>query len=334
MSALNMQSPEVIFAIEKVRQAALIADSIQQEMAGQSMTKNDRSPVTVADFAAQAIVGAGLAGKFPGDALVGEESAAPLRTPEGQETLKKITEYVRRGIPSATPDQICAWIDKGLGEPKGRYWVMDPIDGTKGFLRGDQYAVALALIENGEVLLGVLGCPNLTEVKSPDPKGPGSLVLGIRGQGSWWQPLKSKGEWKQLKVSGQSASKETVLLRSFEACHTDSPRMTQIIQTMGIQKAPILMDSLAKYSLVASGTADLLIRLRAACSADEGEYIWDQASGVVIVEEAGGKVTDLNGKKLDFTAGRTLNRNRGVLISNGKLHESALKAIQALKEGV
>lgn len=334
MSKLNRQSPEVIFAVEKVRQAALIADSVQREMAGQSMTKNDRSPVTVADFAAQAIVGAGLAETFPNDVLVGEESAAPLRSPEGQETLKKITDYVRREISSAEPEQICGWIDKGLGEPKGRYWVMDPIDGTKGFLRGDQYAVALALIEDGEILLGVLGCPNLKEAKFSDAKGSGSLVLGIRGHGSWWQPLKTQGDWKPLKVSDKSESKETVLLRSFEASHTDSPRMTQIIEAMGIKKSPILMDSLAKYTLVASGTADLLVRLRAACSADEGEYIWDQASGVVIVEEAGGRVTDLNGKKLDFTAGRTLNRNRGVLISNGKLHESALNAIRTLKEGV
>ena len=43
----------------------------------------------------------------------------------------------------------------------GRYWTLDPIDGTKGFLRGDQYAVALGLIDDGEVILGVLGCPNL-----------------------------------------------------------------------------------------------------------------------------------------------------------------------------
>jgi 3'(2'), 5'-bisphosphate nucleotidase len=54
-------------------------------------------------------------------------------------------------VPTARPD---------------RYWTLDPIDGTKGFLRGDQYAIALALVEHGEVVLGVLGCPNL-----PNPDG-------------------------------------------------------------------------------------------------------------------------------------------------------------------
>ncbi len=331
MPSLTMMSPEVVFAIEKVREAALLADTIRQEMAGQSMTKNDRSPVTVADFSAQALVGAGLAEKFPKDVLVGEESAAPLRDAEGKETLAKVTHYVQKIHPSATPEKICEWIDRGLGEPKGRYWVMDPIDGTKGFLRGDQYAVALALIENGEILLGILGCPNLKEAQHPDANGQGSLVLGIRGQGSWHRPLKSAGEWKKLSVSSNAKAEETVLLRSFEASHTDSPKMTKIMKTMNIHKPAILMDSLAKYTLVASGKADLLIRLRAGCSEDQGEYIWDQASGVLIVEEAGGRVTDLDGKKLDFTAGKTLCRNRGVLISNGRVHSAALEAIKTLE---
>ena len=52
-------------------------------------------------------------------------------------------------------------IDHGNGEPADLFWTLDPIDGTKGFLRGDQYAVALALIKEGKPVLGVLGCPNL-----------------------------------------------------------------------------------------------------------------------------------------------------------------------------
>ena len=61
----------------------------------------------------------------------------------------------------------------------------DPIDGTKGFLRGDQYAVALALVVNGDVKVGLLGCPNLTDGYKPEIGGPGSLLAAVRGEGTW-----------------------------------------------------------------------------------------------------------------------------------------------------
>ena len=65
------------------------------------------------------------------------------------------------------------------------FWCLDPIDGTKGFLRGEQYAVCLALVRDGEVQLGVLGCPNLP-VDAAQPAGPrGALFVGVRGQGAY-----------------------------------------------------------------------------------------------------------------------------------------------------
>jgi 3'(2'), 5'-bisphosphate nucleotidase len=81
----------------------------------------------------------------------------------------KVTALVRTAVPDATgrrhrPAALDAGRHDGAAE---RYWVMDPVDGTKGFLRGDQYAVALALVERGEVVLGVLGCPNLGPADDP-----------------------------------------------------------------------------------------------------------------------------------------------------------------------
>jgi 3'(2'), 5'-bisphosphate nucleotidase len=76
---------------------------------------------------------------------------------------------------------------------------------------------------------------------------------------------------------------------------------------------------------------ELLFRLISPKSPDYEEKIWDQAAGALIVEEAGGKISDLDGKALDFTQGRTLNNNRGVLASNEILHEDALEAIRSVK---
>ncbi len=131
-----------------------------------------------------------------------------------------MTHFVERFVPGATPDEICKWVDRGRGEPGARFWTLDPIDGTKGFLRGDQYAVALALIEGNAVQAGALGCPNLSDGYRPDSEGLGSLVIAARGQGAWVTLLSSPGEFERLHVSSRSAPSQARILRSFEADHT------------------------------------------------------------------------------------------------------------------
>jgi 3'(2'), 5'-bisphosphate nucleotidase len=90
------------------------------------------------------------------------------------------------------------------------------------------------------------------------------------------------------------------------------------------------MDSQAKYALLAAGRGDLIFRLISPDRPDYEELIWDQAAGSLIVTEAGGRVTDLNGRDLDFSLGRKLSNNVGVVASNGVLHEQALRALQTL----
>ena len=80
-------------------------------------------------------------------------------------------------------DGILEAIDYGARECDftQRYWTLDPVDGTKGFLRHDQYVVALALIEHGRPVLGVLGCPNLPcDLRSPE-QGKGCLLTAVKG---------------------------------------------------------------------------------------------------------------------------------------------------------
>jgi 3'(2'), 5'-bisphosphate nucleotidase len=127
-----------------------------------ALTKEDRSPVTVADYASQALISRMLAEVFQEDPLVAEEDAAGLRAAEGSDNLNQVTKFVKRSIPEAAPASVCDWIDRGQGSSGKRFWTLDPIDGTKGFLRGDQYAVALALIVDGRVQVAALGCPHLS----------------------------------------------------------------------------------------------------------------------------------------------------------------------------
>lgn len=329
---IDLNNKQVHFAVETVREAARLVQTIQAELVSQALTKEDRSPVTIADFASQALVAHRLQDQFPTDVLVGEESAAALRAPDKSAQLAQVSAFVERYQPQASPEKVLEWIDRGAGEPGERFWTLDPIDGTKGFLRGDQYAVALALLEQGEVQIGVLGCPNLVDGWRPDFEGPGSLLVAARGQGAWVLPLKDgNGAVRKLAVSAQTDPAAARVLRSFESGHTNVDQIDEFAAELGVQAAPVRMDSQAKYALLAAGQGELMLRLLSPKAPEYKEKIWDQAAGSLIVQEAGGRVTDLRGRALDFSTGRTLHRNRGILASNGRLHPAAVDALRTIK---
>ncbi len=345
---IDTAAPEIIFALQAVRSASLLVKNIQMEMVTPALTKDDRSPVTVADYASQALVAYLLEYTFPADALVAEEESAGLLSGldgngvSEDSLLGQVARFVRGNIPQATPEAVCDWIERGAGEPAGRFWTLDPIDGTKGFLRGDQYAAALALVVDGQVQIGVLGCPNLA-LAGNVPAGlyspplavemgrAGLLVLAQRGQGTWATSLSEPGEFRRLHASRRDDLQDARLLRSFEAGHTNLDQIAEFAHAAGIQAQPVRMDSQAKYALLAAGMGDLLLRLLSPAKPDYREKIWDQAAGSLVVQEAGGKITDLHGKALDFSAGRTLAHNRGVLASNSRLHPAALEALGVIQ---
>ncbi len=322
---------KVRFAVAAVREAAQLVRRVQKEMAVDALAKDDKSPVTVADFAAQALIGKRLAEAFPEMGFVGEESSEALRTDEGSKTLEQIVKFVRECIPEATADDVCTWIDRGAGEPTDNFWTLDPVDGTKGFLRGDQYAVALAYIREGVVRVGALGCPELVDGVQPKKGGAGSLLVARRTNGTFVCSLNDEqAEWQPLSVSECDAVAEARLLRSVEKAHTNMGGIGALAEALGVTADPVPMDSQAKYSVLAAGGGDVNLRLLSPSRLDYREKIWDQAAGSIVVEEAGGRVSDLDGKPLDFSHGRTLATNRGVLATNGRLHDAVLAGLKQI----
>jgi 3'(2'), 5'-bisphosphate nucleotidase len=324
---------EVRVAVEAVRRAAIVCRAVQSGITREAVEKKDKSPVTVADFASQAVICRALHAAFPADPIVGEEDAAELRTDAMTPFRDRIVaELARVGIAS-TGREVCDWIDRGrANDYRDRFWTLDPIDGTKGFLRGEQYAVSLALIVGGKIELGLLGCPNLPASRETRDEGRetgGSLFVAVRGEGAKVYSLDdASAPGRPVLVSTTSDPSLARLCESVESGHSSHDASSDIAARLGIMAEPVRLDSQAKYATVADGRADLYLRLPT--RKDYVEKIWDHAGGVLVVEEAGGTVTDVDGKPLDFTHGRGLAANRGVVVTNGQLHEAVLSAVRAV----
>lgn len=316
-------SREIEVCVRALRAASSLCVRVQKRLvSGGKLEKSDKSPVTVADFGSQALVARELESAFPGDALMGEEDAAELRVEANSAIAAAVVSEVRESTGISDRDAIFAAIDRARSEGgRGRFWALDPIDGTKGFLRGEQYAVALALVEGGEVKVGALACPNLTAGAER-----GVLLVAARGSGTFRLGLTGDAT-ERVRASPVRDPVHARLLESVEAAHGDHGAHDRIRARLRISAPAVRLDSQAKYALLAEGEAEVYLRMPT--SSDYRENLWDHAAGAIVVEEAGGRVSDVVGRPLDFTRGRKLSANRGVVATNGPLHDVLLQAIAA-----
>ncbi|KDQ11215.1 hypothetical protein BOTBODRAFT_57542 [Botryobasidium botryosum FD-172 SS1] len=343
------------FALEKqvavsavLRACQLTSAVFKNLVTKETVTKKDKSPVTVADYAAQAVINTIITAAFPKDPIVGEEDASDLRSPTSddaallRERVTTLANDVLTPPPSEeeraewglgfgrTTTELLAAIDRGnyAGGRTGRMWALDPIDGTKGFLRGGQYAVCLALLVDSVVQVGVMGCPNLP-VDPSNPSGEtGCLFVAVRGQGAQQRPF-SSFQSTTLRIPPSPSLSDVQFLESVEAAHSSHGFNARVASTLGVTAQPNRMDSQAKYCSLSRGAGNVYLRM----PTGQGyrEKIWDHASGSLLVEEAGGIVSDSLGRPLDFGLGRTLGENFGVVAAGKDIHSKIIEAIQAVK---
>jgi HAL2 family 3'(2'),5'-bisphosphate nucleotidase len=314
-------------ASRAVREASLLCRAVRGSHGPDPVAKGDKSPVTVADFGSQALICATLADAFPDDPIMAEEDAAELRETGREAVRDRVAAEVAAMRPGTDAETVLSWIDLGnLDRAAGRFWTLDPIDGTKGFLRGEQYAIALALIVDGKVEVAALACPNLP--RSQSTVGPlGAVFFAVRGAGATVSPLDGDGDREEpIRVSDRDDTSRARLCESVESGHSAHNESAAVAARLGVTEPPVRLDSQAKYATVASGAADVYLRLPT--RADYQEKIWDHAAGALIIAEAGGEVTDIDGKPLDFSLGSTLANNRGIVATNGKLHRRVLDALK------
>ncbi|AMD22125.1 HGL215Wp [Eremothecium sinecaudum] len=327
---------ELLFATEAVRKASLLTKKIQRAMLRDHespLIKKDHSPVTLGDYSAQAIIINAIKVNFPQDEIIAEEDTTDLRDSFLERILtelrtgddlynklgRKDIEFTNSDYPLTDINDLRKIIDLGnsKGGEKGRFWSIDPIDGTKGFVRGQQFAVCLGLIVDGSPVLGVIGCPNLRFSEFGDKDitedDSGYIFKALSNCGTTYSPTLAD-DWRTAKCNVVTDTSKMTSLESYEKSHSSRETQQQIKSKLQITRT-FYLDSQTKYCLLAAGVADLYLRL----PKNNGyqEKIWDHAPGSVILHEAGGVVSDaLSGDQLDFSRGRYLYSN-GIVASCG-----------------
>jgi 3'(2'), 5'-bisphosphate nucleotidase len=234
---------------------------------------DDREPVTQADKLANEIIVERLLQEFPDDGILAEES-----------------------------------IDTAHRLDKSRVWMIDPLDGTTGFIDGNgDFAVQIGLTENGECVLGVVYQP-LT----------GVLYRAVRGGGTWIE--RPDYEVEQALVSDH---REISTMRLAASRSHRSPRMDKVVQALGLKEEVRRGSVGIKVGLVVEQQCDLYIHLSPRTKQ------WDTCAPEIILREAGGCLTDLFGHPLRYNKAEVQNRN-GIVASNGVAHIQVIESLAPL----
>ena len=339
-----------------VQRAVIVTRKVLASKAHGEIIKGDKTLVSIADFAAQALLVAAIHHNFPQDTIVGEEDTSLLRSePKIAEQVWEFVSSTQIGnapvceklLQSLTSlEDMLRCIDLGgisYGGPKGRVWMIDPVDGTKGFLTGGQYVVCATLMVDGAEKVAAFGCPHISLEPGMEisenisfTSGPGHLISAVKGRGVQLRPL-STGTL--LKPSQQISQLEDVedmgMIRFCENVHTTNPQFPHrdlIAYELGAPWSPIhIYSTQLRYIALALGRSDVVLRMPTAD--DKPAHIWDHAGGIMVFKEVGGIVSDLRGKRLDLTTGRDLTGNFGLVAAPKKLHSRVLKAVQEVLSG-
>lgn len=353
-----MLEKEIYESLKIVQLACKVTSRVQFELTKNNIvTKSDSSPVTISDVAAQFLIFNHIHKQFPDDAFIGEEDTAEKDNEFLKDVLTLVEQYTDEEY---TIEQLSEIVNLGnsagsVNGIKKRHWVLDPIDGTKGFIRGDQFAVCLSLLnEQGEVIMGVIGCPNLSLSNYYKPEIHGKHKFDYKkldGEcGSDGYIFYSKAQEDKVyfgpsikfDFSDDSTFKNSFLnvvtkednkvdlnklvtLEGFEKGHSSHDLQNDIKKKFNINHA-LHLDSQVKYCLLTINLGNLYLRLPT--SLKFKEKIWDHAAGFSLLKSLDYNHTDsLEAKTVDFYDGGRYFLTKGVIASNlsKELHNAVVK---------
>ncbi|GIK27779.1 MAG: hypothetical protein DWB44_10815 [Chloroflexi bacterium] len=308
------------------RQAAALCSTVQKRHFVTSQKADNDGPVTIADYGAQALIANAIKLHFPGDAVLAEESGEQFVGLVPPEQRAKVVALIGEVLGHRVSESdVVSWLDYGKDIQADRTWVIDPIDGTKGFIAMRHYAIAIGVLRGGQAVGGVMACPGY-----PAYNGGGAL-LWTENDTCMIGPI-SGFSGRQVRVSAIQDVQRVRVLESVEKSHAGFERMLRARMLAGLDAAPVeRLDSMEKYARIAAGDAELYLRLPNLKST-RAHSTWDHAAGAALVRAAGGLATDIDGSPLDFSSGRTMARTRGMIVSNGRIHAQMIEGVRALLE--
>ena len=234
---------------------------------------NDVEPVTQADRLANELIVNGLKAAFPSDGILAEESV---------DTERRLS--------------------------KSRVWMVDPLDGTNGFIDGNgDFAVQIGLVEEGEPVVAVVYVP-LSRV----------MYRAVIGNGSWIERPQRETERATVSDRQTFATMRLAASRSHR-----SPRMNKVVQQFGFREEVQRGSVGIKIGLLVEQQCDVYIHLSSRTKE------WDTCAPQLILTEAGGRLTDLFGRPLNYNQKDVNNRN-GLVASNGASHELIIETLAPL----
>ncbi|WJX46218.1 3'(2'),5'-bisphosphate nucleotidase [Trifolium repens] len=350
-------SKELDVAVRAVQIVCSLCNKVQNNLI---LNPNSNSSVTVAGWSVKAIISWILCENI--SILAEEDVVQILSKPNATELLETVVKIVNECLAEAPQfgfeapksaletSEVLEMIShcNSIEGISGRFW-------TLGFVSGDQYAVALSLIEDGEVMVGVLGCPNYPMRKdwlsyqqnyhrivsklippTSETWNEGCVIYAKKGSGkAWIQPVihvNKKFVWpnqaKQVSVSCIDNLGLATFCQSVEKFNSSHSFTDGLAHSIGLSNKPLRVYSMMKYAAIACGDAEVFMKFaRTGCK----EKVWDHAAGFIIIQEAGGTVTDVSGSSLDFSKGSYLQGiDRGIVACAGAtLHEKIIDAVDA-----
>lgn len=281
--------------------------------------KADASPVTSADLASQIILVGDILKAFPEASFIAEEDSSAVN----ESIIAELRELLQ-----------CEQVDlSSLKVPfdanGDSFWAIDPIDGTKGFLRVDQegqYCVCVALLlkekdnNSWQVKMSVIGCPEIPfKHKNGNEISKGTLFYAVRGEGCFEEPLFTTPsdiavERRRLVQNKFVAKKDLVLCRSFEPSHSNRAFGEKVLKCLGSSVPPISIDGQGKYALIARSQAHLYLRISPQ-GIDHKDKLWDHAPGSLLVEESGGCICSVaDASPIHFSDTPFIQHNGGIAV--------------------
>ena len=302
MSSFNK---ELSLAIKLVKKASKITEWFRKEKV-LSFKKEDESPVTLADFASQTFIISKIKELFPEDQIIAEEDSGAFINLNVEDIIKKCYNSLNLVFEDNFKDTL-----NYRGSISKRQWTIDPIDGTKGFQKHLAYAIGIGFMVQSEPTVCAISVPNYNER---------NLTIFSAEKNYGAKVSYGDQNFNLIKVS------ENKTIKNFRMCHSlhyDKPWVMNFARSLGITSF-VQMDSMAKFCKVADSTADLYIKPLNI----NRSFTWDFLPGDLLVKEAGGIITDLNGNSIKYLNENCIITAPGLIASNGVLHKNILNTLK------